>query len=75
MITSEKYMKISPASNPFTKYFAAVLVVLQSSGYGKTRMFVELGTKMPVFYSSLEDAKCGFPPKSFYFSSLIWTLK
>ena len=61
-------------SNPFSKYFAAVLVVLQSSGYGKSRTVIELGTKMPVFYSSIQDASCGFPPKSYYLNSMIWTL-
>jgi hypothetical protein len=58
-------------SGPFAKYFTAVLVVLQSSGYGKSRTFIELGTTMPVFYSSLQAAVNGFPKKSYYLDQFI----
>src|SRR6202035_3649390 len=43
----------------------------QSSGYGKSRTFTELGAALPVFYSSLQDNLSGFPPKSFYLNNLI----
>ena len=58
-------------SGPFAKYFTAVLVVLQSSGYGKSRTFIELGTTMPVFYSSLQTSKSGFPERSYYLDQFI----
>jgi hypothetical protein len=62
---------ITSHSNPIFAYFTSVLVVLQSSGYGKSRTFVELGSTLPVFYSSLQASYSGYPPKSFYLNRLI----
>ena len=41
-------------------YFSAILPVLQSSGYGKSRSLVELGKYLPLFYASLQQGD-GFP--------------
>ena len=57
--------------NPFQNFFSATLVVLQSSGYGKSKTFLELGSEIPVFYSSLQPSELGYPGKSFYLSTFI----
>ena len=44
-------------------YFSAILPVLQSSGYGKSRSLIELGKYLPLFYASLQQGE-GFPVKS-----------
>ena len=45
-------------------YFSAILPVLQSSGYGKSRSLVELGKYLPLFYASLQAGHERFPVKS-----------
>ena len=50
-------------------YFSAILPILQSSGYGKSRSLIELGKYLPLFYASMRKKffldshrdKLGFP--------------
>ena len=51
-------------------YFCSMIAVLQSSGYGKSRLMDRLGSKIPTFYSSLQLG-AGYPEKSFFLARLI----
>ena len=65
---------IEKVNNPFQSFFSATLVVLQSSGYGKSKTFIELGADIPVLYSSLQPSELGYPRKSFYMSTFVGKL-
>ena len=54
----------------FISFFSPLLHILQSSGYGKSRLAIQLGTNIPVLYSSLLK-KQGYPFKSIYMSLLV----
>ena len=60
--------------NSFARYYSATLVVLQSSGYGKSKTFIELGADIPVLYSSLQPSDLGYPRRSYYMGTLVETL-
>ena len=51
-------------------YFCSMIAVLQSSGYGKSRLMYKLGGRTPTFYSSLQPG-AGYPRKSFFLARLI----
>jgi hypothetical protein len=52
------------------EYYCAMIPVLQSSGYGKSKLMERLGSKIPTFYSSLQHG-AGYPEESFFLSRLI----
>ena len=47
-----------------------MIAVLQSSGYGKSKLMDRLGSRTPTFYSSLQPG-AGYPGKSFFLARLI----
>ena len=51
-------------------YYCSMIAVLQSSGYGKSRLMDRFGGRTPTFYSSLQPGG-GFPGKSFFLARLI----
>ena len=51
-------------------YYCSMIAVLQSSGYGKSRLMDRLGSRTPTFYSSLQPG-AGYPEKSFFLARLI----
>ena len=51
-------------------YYCSMISVIQSSGYGKSKLMLKLGSRAPTFYSSLLQGS-GFPFKSFYLTRLI----
>ena len=53
-----------------TSFYASMIAVLQSTGYGKSRLMEKLGCKTPTFYSSLQKGS-GFPLKTFFMSRFI----
>jgi hypothetical protein len=52
------------------EYYCSIIAILQSSGYGKSKLMERLGSRTPTFYSSLQSGM-GFPRKSIFFSRLI----
>lgn len=65
-----QYMSLGKASKKFEMLFSTLCHVLQSSGYGKSRMTWELGKKVPLIYTSLMDGK-GFPGPSVILKMLL----
>jgi hypothetical protein len=55
-------------------FFCSVIAILQSSGYGKSKLIERLGSRTPTFYSSLQY-EIGFPGKSFFLTRLIEKLE
>ena len=53
-----------------SKYYSAIIAVLQSSGYGKSRFMERFGSRTPTFYASLQDGS-GYPEVSFFLKRLI----
>jgi hypothetical protein len=53
-----------------SQYYCSIITILQSSGYGKSKLMERLGSKTPTFYSSLQYGK-GAPVKSFFLVRLI----
>ena len=51
-------------------YYCSMIAVLQSSGYGKSRLMDRFGGRTPTFYSSLQPG-AGYPEKSFFLARLI----
>ena len=51
-------------------YYCSIIAVLQSSGYGKSKLMDRLGSRTPTFYSSLQLG-AGYPEKSFFLARLI----
>ena len=51
-------------------YYCSIIPVLQSSGYGKSKLMDRLGSRTPTFYSSLQLG-AGYPEKSFFLTRLI----
>ena len=51
-------------------YYCFMFSVIQSSGYGKSKLMLKLGSRMPTFYSSLLRGG-GFPYESFFLTRLI----
>ena len=51
-------------------YYCSMIAILQSSGYGKSKLMEILGRETPTFYSSLQQG-AGFPLESFFISKLI----
>ena len=51
-------------------FYASMIAILQSSGYGKSRLVGKLGCKTPTFYSSLQKGN-GFPLKTLFLSRFI----
>ena len=52
------------------KYYCSMMSILQSSGYGKSKLMEKLGSKTPTFYSSLQQGT-GYPAKSIFLTKLI----
>ena len=50
-------------------YYCAMFTILQSSGYGKSKLMERLGGKIPVFYSSLQKRE-GYPKISIFFGKI-----
>ena len=50
-------------------YYCSIIPVLQSSGYGKSKLMDRLGSRTPTFYSSLQLG-AGYPGKSFFLTRL-----
>jgi hypothetical protein len=65
----ERNYKKSKASN-LKGYYCSMIAVLQSSGYGKSKLMERLGSITPTFYSSLQHGK-GYPEESFFLARLI----
>ena len=55
------------------EYYCAMFTILQSSGYGKSRLMEKLGSRIPTFYSSLRSG-IGYPRASFFLQKLIQEL-
>ena len=55
------------------EYYCAMFTILQSSGYGKSRLMERLGSRIPTFYSSLQPG-IGYPKASFFLKKLIQEL-
>ena len=51
-------------------YYCSMIEVLQSSGYGKSKLMEKMGTRTPTFYSSLQRGM-GYPEESFFLARLI----
>ena len=51
-------------------YYCSMIAILQSSGYGKSKLMERLGSKTPTFYSSLQQGT-GYPEESFFLVRLI----
>ena len=51
-------------------YYCSMIAVLQSSGYGKSKLMEKLSARTPTFYSSLQRGM-GFPKESFFLARLI----
>ena len=51
-------------------FYCSMIAVLQSSGYGKSRLMNRFGGRTPTFYSSLMPGR-GYPVKSFFLARLI----
>ena len=51
-------------------FYCSMIAVLQSSGYGKSRLMDRFGGRTPTFYSSLQPGR-GYPGKSFFLARLI----
>jgi hypothetical protein len=51
-------------------FFSAMIAVLQSSGYGKSKLMERFGSRTPTFYSSLQDGT-GYPLATFLLRRLI----
>ena len=51
-------------------YYCSMFTFFQSSGYGKSRFMIRLGSKTPTFYSSLLQGS-GFPFESFFLTNLL----
>ena len=51
-------------------FYCSMIAILQSSGYGKSKLMERLGSRTPTFYSSLLQGS-GFPSESFFLSRLI----
>jgi hypothetical protein len=51
-------------------YYCSMIAILQSSGYGKSKLMERLGSKTPTFYSSLQSG-AGFPRNSFFLTRLL----
>ena len=47
------------------KYYCSMIAILQSSGYGKSKLMEKLGSRTPTIYSSLQQGS-GYPPKSYF---------
>ena len=56
--------------NKVILYYCATFSILQSSGYGKSRLMERLGSRIPTFYSSLQSW-CGHPRASHFLIKLI----
>ena len=54
-------------------FYASMIAVLQSSGYGKSKLMEKLGSKTPTFYSSLQMGS-GYPLKTFFMVKFIVAL-
>ena len=54
-------------------FYCSMIAVLQSSGYGKSRLMNRFGVRTPTFYSSLMPG-AGYPGKSFFLARLIGEL-
>ena len=55
------------------EYYCAMFTILQSSGYGKSRLMERLGSRIPTFYSSLQPG-IGYPKASFFLKRVIQEL-
>ena len=51
-------------------YFCCMFTILQSSGYGKSKLMEKLGSRVPAFYSSLQQGS-GYPKVSILLKMLI----
>ena len=51
-------------------YYCSMIAVLQSSGYGKSKLMEKLSARTPTFYSSLQRGM-GYPKESFFLARLI----
>ena len=47
------------------KYYCSIIAIIQSSGYGKSKLMERLGSRTPTFYSSFQHG-IGFPRESFF---------
>ena len=56
--------------NKVKSYYASMIAILQSSGYGKSKLMEILGSRTPTFYSSLQKGN-GFPYKTFFLTRFI----
>jgi hypothetical protein len=56
------------------KYFSSMFSILQSSGYGKSKLMEKLGSETPTFYSSLQQGS-GTPEVSILLLELIKELE
>ena len=52
------------------EYYCSMIAILQSSGYGKSKLMERIGSRTPTFYSSLQYG-AGFPRESFFLSRFI----
>jgi hypothetical protein len=52
------------------EYYCSMLAIIQSSGYGKSKLIERLGSRTPTFYSSLQQGT-GVPVRSFFLVRLI----
>ena len=55
-------------------FYCSMIAILQSSGYGKSKLMERLGSRTPTFYSSLQYG-IGFPRESVFLSRLIKELE
>ena len=51
-------------------FFSSMIAVLQSSGYGKSKLMERFGSRTPTFYASLQGGS-GYPLASFFLNRLI----
>lgn len=59
-----KNVILASTGSEFGQYFSTLCHMLQSSGYGKSRLAIELGGKIPVIYTSFKTER-GYPCQSF----------
>ena len=56
-------------------YYCPMISVIQSTGFGKSKLMLKLGSRMPVFYFSLQQGSSKFPYVSFFLTKLIEELQ
>ena len=58
------------SENQAKSYFCSMFTILQSSGYGKSKLMERLGSRIPTFYSSMQQGS-GYPQVSFFLMKLV----